>query len=169
VSIQQVAGDHNIFTNTGDVHVHIAPPPAPFATREQENARVLLSRVKHVWIDGFLRQALADEPLISLAKQLDPQAVQHRWDRILALPNQEAQQIHTDTHIAQIFDRVGRLLLILGEPGSGKTTTLLELATDLVTRAEANPGQPVPVVLNLSTWDRCGTDMTSRAKWCRTC
>ena len=43
-------------------------------------------------------------------------------------------------------------LLILGEPGSGKTTTLLELARDLIARAEKDSTLPVPVVFNLSSW-----------------
>jgi hypothetical protein len=40
----------------------------------------------------------------------------------------------------------------LGEPGSGKTTLLLELARDLLLRAESDPSQPIPVVFPLSTW-----------------
>jgi DNA polymerase III delta prime subunit len=47
---------------------------------------------------------------------------------------------------------VGRKLLILGEPGSGKTTSLLALTRDLLAQAETNPLRPVPVVLNLSSW-----------------
>jgi hypothetical protein len=40
----------------------------------------------------------------------------------------------------------------LGEPGSGKTTTLLELARDLIARAEKDSTLPIPVVFNLSSW-----------------
>jgi hypothetical protein len=47
---------------------------------------------------------------------------------------------------------VGRSLLILGAPGSGKTITLLELTRDLIQRAEPDPSQPIPVVFNLSSW-----------------
>ena len=48
----------------------------------------------------------------------------------------------------------GRTLLILGEPGSGKTITLLKLAEDLLVRTETDLRQPIPVVLNLSSWAR---------------
>jgi predicted NACHT family NTPase len=46
----------------------------------------------------------------------------------------------------------GNALLILGAPGSGKTTTLLELARSLIAASEAHADEPVPVVLNLSSW-----------------
>ncbi len=56
------------------------------------------------------------------------------------------------TTIVQAYDEVGKRLLILGEPGTGKTTLLLELANDLLTRAERDPAHPFPVILNLSSW-----------------
>jgi predicted NACHT family NTPase len=43
-------------------------------------------------------------------------------------------------------------LLILGEPGAGKTTTLLELTRDLIARAEQDVNHLIPVVFNLSSW-----------------
>jgi predicted NACHT family NTPase len=42
----------------------------------------------------------------------------------------------------------------LGEPDSGKTTTLLELASNLIDRAKVDPKERVPVVLNLSRWKK---------------
>jgi DNA polymerase III delta prime subunit len=58
----------------------------------------------------------------------------------------------TDAKVIDLFDSHEGELLILGEPGSGKTTAMLELARTLLERAEQDPGQPMPVVLNLSTW-----------------
>ncbi len=43
-------------------------------------------------------------------------------------------------------------LLILGEPGSGKTTELITLAKDLHQKAIENESYPIPVILELSTW-----------------
>ena len=42
--------------------------------------------------------------------------------------------------------------MILGAPGAGKTTIQLELAQELVKRAEEQPDYPVPVLFNLSSW-----------------
>jgi predicted NACHT family NTPase len=51
-----------------------------------------------------------------------------------------------------IFDELGRAMLILGGPGAGKTTLLLELASDLLDRAEQDAAHPIPVVFHLSSW-----------------
>lgn len=40
----------------------------------------------------------------------------------------------------------------MGEPGSGKTILLLQLAESLLNRANGNDKQPIPVVFHLSTW-----------------
>jgi hypothetical protein len=54
--------------------------------------------------------------------------------------------------ISAVFDAVGGALLILGAAGSGKTTSLLELARNLIARAERDETLPLPVVLPLSSW-----------------
>ncbi|MGB3638356.1 MAG: NACHT domain-containing protein [Rivularia sp. (in: cyanobacteria)] len=48
-------------------------------------------------------------------------------------------------------DIAGRLL-ILGNPGAGKTTLLLELARDLIIRAQNNLNYPIPVLFELTNW-----------------
>ncbi|MEQ9367971.1 MAG: NACHT domain-containing protein [Coleofasciculus chthonoplastes F3-SA18-01] len=59
------------------------------------------------------------------------------------------------TKVISIFDQLGegRTLLILGEPGAGKTTSLLELTRDLVNRSEQGLDYRIPVVFNLSSWE----------------
>ena len=56
------------------------------------------------------------------------------------------------TRITQVYDKALSGLLILGEPGSGKTTMLLELARDLLSHAETDNSYPLPMVFNLSSW-----------------
>jgi predicted NACHT family NTPase len=64
------------------------------------------------------------------------------------------RNLESEAGPAAVFSEAGHALLILGEPGGGKTITLLELARELIERFERDPHQPAPVVLNLSTWDR---------------
>jgi hypothetical protein len=56
--------------------------------------------------------------------------------------------------IIEIFERsdIQGRLLILGEPGAGKTTELLHLAKELMIRATQDQRYPVPVILELSSW-----------------
>jgi DNA polymerase III delta prime subunit len=71
---------------------------------------------------------------------------------ILRTPDRPDCTLPAGTNISNVFERVGRSLLILGEPGAGKTTTLLELAREMIDRAEKDPSEKIPVVFNLSSW-----------------
>nr|WP_293077587.1 NACHT domain-containing protein [Okeania sp. SIO3B5] len=69
-----------------------------------------------------------------------------------------------ETKIIDVFYRqdVAGKLLILGKPGAGKTTTLLRLAKELIEEAENNLDAPVPVIFELSNWQK---DNLSIGNW----
>src|SRR2546423_6607410 len=147
---QTVIGDHNIFTATGDVRITYNLLPA-----EAEERRVLLqlaNSVRQFWVEGVLEKSVHDTAMIELRKETQPDAVQHPWERVLELPGQPAQSLGASTTAAALFFETGRSLLVLGAPGGGKTTTLLELARGLLARFESDPSAATPVVLDLSTW-----------------
>jgi eukaryotic-like serine/threonine-protein kinase len=153
-SVQQtVLGSGNIFSGSGSVFVYQNPLPAAEA-RTRVDLHILLNKVKAFWIEGVLEKSLYQSILIDLGKKVEANAVDHPWESILELPNSPSQFIPGGQKIVEIFDRNNRGLLILGEPGSGKTITLLELARDLIARAERDDtvSQPIPVVFNLSSW-----------------
>lgn len=114
---------------------------------------ILLNRVQEFWIDGVLKQSLHHEVLISLGKRAMDEAVEPPWNRTVDLPKQRNQLSLSNNRIETVFDVTG-LLLILGEPGSGKTTTLLELVDTLIQRAKTDPKERIPIVLNLSSWNK---------------
>ncbi len=47
---------------------------------------------------------------------------------------------------------IHRRLLILGEPGAGKTTEVLALAKDLLQQAQSANDHPIPIIFELSAW-----------------
>jgi len=51
------------------------------------------------------------------------------------------------------FDKYSGRLLLLGEPGSGKTVSLMALARDAVARRLENREAPLPVLARVPTWD----------------
>jgi hypothetical protein len=122
-------------------------------TQEQHSELlILLNRVKEFWIDGVLKQSLYNQVLISLGKTVADEEVETRFHHILDLPMQ-GNQLENSTPIGAVFD-ASRLLIILGEPGSGKTTTLLELAQRLIRRVTDKRDERVPFVVNLSSWKK---------------
>ncbi len=64
----------------------------------------------------------------------------------------ESHPLPPGTSLIQVYDDTADGLLLLGAPGTGKTTLLVELALDLLTRADDDSTHPLPVILNLSSW-----------------
>jgi hypothetical protein len=63
--------------------------------------------------------------------------------------------------IQDIFEKTaGGQLLILGEPGTGKSNLLLELTDSLIKEAKNNKAFPIPVVFNLPRWTLGGSGRT---------
>jgi hypothetical protein len=144
-----------ITVGQGDI---VAGDKIVYASKEDARTRrdhlILLNKVKEFWVKGVLEKSVHAEALIELGKQTQAGAVERErpWDIKLETSEQESHPILPGKKIVEIFGETDRALLILGAPGSGKTITLLELARDLIARAEADPAQPIPVVFNLSAW-----------------
>ena len=143
----------NSLVITGDYNTVNYPRLNPEDARNQRNHKMLRQMVRSFWVDGVLKSSLYNEVLIRLNLEKKPDAVDNRpWDLILKQPGGPDFSIPAGTPIIDVFDQMNGLLLILGEPGSGKTTTLLELADELLKRADEDPTHPTPVVFNLSSW-----------------
>lgn len=141
-----------VSTTTAPAAVSLSALP-PAEARERANQLILLQKVRQFWIEGVLDQSIHRQSLIAVARETRPDAVAHPWQQVLELPDQASRPLAGNQRVADLFHEVGRSLLILGAPGSGKTITLLDLARELVSQAEADPAQSIPVVLNLSSWN----------------
>ncbi len=112
----------------------------------------MLELVKNTWVKGVLEQSLHGAAMIELGLEKRANAVERSWDTVLQTPDQPTRPLPRGIRIISVSNAMNRALLILGAPGSGKTTMLLELARNAVARAEKDLAQPIPVVFNLSSW-----------------
>ena len=112
----------------------------------------LLRLVQTTWIEGVLHQSLQTAVLLHLDLTYAPDAISRSQPYVLRQKDQADVPMPVEESIGELFEARGRNLLILGDPGSGKTFTMLQLAEVLIQQAEVDPRLPVPVVLNLDSW-----------------
>ena len=122
--------------------------------RDAQQRAIMLRRVRYKWISGVLEPSLARAACVVLGMERRPDLLGLGGVRAVHRPGQRPQPLPANMPISAVFDMVGGGLLILGAPGGGKTTTLLQLCEYLLDRAEHDAGMPIPVVVNLASWAR---------------
>jgi DNA polymerase III delta prime subunit len=127
-------------------------PSGGGADSDRPNILRLVERVEQDWIRGVLEASLHHRAWLELGLEWREDAVRQPWDRIVVAPNRPISALGRKDSITGVFDAAQHTLLVLGEPGAGKTTTVLELARDLIARVRTSAAEPAPVVLALSTW-----------------
>nr|MBX2862375.1 protein kinase [Leptolyngbyaceae cyanobacterium MAG.088] len=153
--------------DSGSVQPTVLPSPSSFAApapsalysqQAYRNRQALLNKVRRFWIEGVLERSLHGQVLLTLGLENRPDEIAPPWQITYATPGQTPQPLPTGTQVSHVFDAIGegRSLLILGEPGAGKTTTLLSLARRLLNRGGEKMvnNQRLPVIFNLSSWLR---------------
>lgn len=122
--------------------------------QEYRNRQALLNKVKNFWVQGVLEMSLHHQVIIQLGLEDRSHVLATPWNLVLETADRTQTVLSEGTTVLDLFDRLGtgRTLLILGEPGAGKTITLLQLARELIARAEQDMDHLIPVVFNLSTW-----------------
>jgi hypothetical protein len=117
----------------------------------------MLLRVRRFWLDDVLSHALAGTGRLEL-RMRRRDVVERPLDVGRAVPEQPEQgsQLPVGSFVHEVFEQLDQALLILGPPGGGKTTLLLELLAELLDGASRDDRKPVPMVFNLSSW-RPGT------------
>jgi len=153
-----------ILVQGGAVNVGEIRLDGEMSRQEFRNRKALLNNVRTAWVEGVLEKSLHEQIPIILGLENHPSAVASPWNLDVINPDQSRQPLPTGTPVIDVFDQLGEggTLLILGEAGSGKTITLLQLARDLIARAEEEIVRRIPVVLNLSSW---AAEKQTIAKW----
>jgi len=131
--------------------------------QDYRHRQVLLDKVRNYWIKGVLETSLHDRAMLELGLELRDDMLDRPWS-VVWQTEETSFPLPSGTKAIEKFDELGagRTLLILGDPGSGKTTTLLEMARDLIDRAKYDIALAIPVIFNLSSWP--GKKQTI-AKW----
>ncbi|MDQ2844663.1 MAG: NACHT domain-containing protein [Acidobacteriota bacterium] len=127
------------------------PEPLPGTEPEAVERRRMIQRVRNDWIRGVLEHSLYKRARIDLRLNFEPRAVANPR-LLLQRLDEEVEDLPPGTRLLTVFEESGGGLLILGSPGAGKTTLLLELARDLLHKAEREVDFHIPVIFNLSSW-----------------
>lgn len=127
-------------------------PDASFkqATRNRD---AILQQMRNFWVEGYLEPSLAGVPNIDLQMRAEPGHVAGLGGLFPDLDDAPAIS-YSFQELGSQFESYTRKLLILGEPGSGKTTALLYLTRYLLQKAEADMNQPIPIIFSLSSWNQ---------------
>ena len=115
--------------------------------KELTDRNQMLQKVHDYWVTGVLDKIMKEDVSFSIDLSLTPNLVlKHQDYDDYTLPE-------NSTSVFQVFQDMNRELLILGDPGSGKTVLLLQLAQKLIEEAQQTINWPIPVILNLSSWN----------------
>lgn len=158
VEISDARFDYDVGRLIAAIEKVVAPQPeagesSRFSEKGLRTRRELLADVQGEVADR-LAQSLPSAALINVRKETQPQQVRRPWDVEVKVGHQPSTLLPPGTEIVDVFVReeVKGKLLILGAPGAGKTTALLQLAKHLAHHAEQDVSVPVPILLNLSSW-----------------
>jgi hypothetical protein len=108
---------------------------------------------------GIINEIPLDALAVDDAPDALPPSAPHRdmpmfdlFYRARGITEPETQE-KTFISFAEAFEHYGGCVLLLGEPGAGKTTTLLMYARDAITTRLSDPEKPLPILGLVSSWD----------------
>lgn len=123
--------------------------------------RLLLVKQRDAWVKGVLDASMYREARVRLRFEATVDEP-HPWAATAYVPDAPPRPAGRD--VTRLFrEEMQGWMLVLGEPGSGKTTVLLELLRDLLDAA-GDPGEPLPLLLNLSSWRAGDLESWARAE-----
>lgn len=117
--------------------------PDELRSEDAEQLWKLADKVKQTWIAGLLEKSTCTAELMELGLYSVPASGRSRCGSV---------SLESSESIYEFFEQTNRSMLILGQPGSGKTTFMLRLVERLLSKATGKPLTAVPVVLSLTSW-----------------
>src|ERR1700682_1265718 len=112
----------------------------------------LINKVETEWVHDRLHQGLRNAIRIDLKLTETIAAVRPMLRIHTITESGQPEERKIDYDILNIFERANGRLLILGEPGTGKTNLLMELAESLIAKARTDKTDPIPIVFSLPRW-----------------
>ncbi|MGW1463985.1 NACHT domain-containing protein [Streptomyces sp. NPDC002308] len=139
------------------VHLRGQIPDEEPVMSPESRARVraaLLGSVRRVWMSG-LDRSWEGTVRVELGLTEQRAAVHDPWGPpvLTSGTTDDGAPLAAGTRLVDVFARHDGQLLILGAPGAGKTTHMLELTAALVEAADRDEAQPAPVFLLLTNWN----------------
>ncbi|MDF5725897.1 MAG: NACHT domain-containing protein, partial [Rhizonema sp. PD37] len=147
-----VQGTNNFLNNTFALFTRSGNSEELTSAKHFYIRQALLKQV-HDEVEIRINSSLHNRVYIVLDVEQNPEQIELPWASEIKIASQPKMRLD-NTDIINVFDQedVAGRLLILGQPGSGKTTMLLKLAEELVKRAKNDSTYPVPVLFSLSSW-----------------
>lgn len=154
--------------------LRLSPPPEPielladscaarqggcrnrwFSESHQRFRQLFISR-SHARYIHALGAAEAEPLTIAVQQMIDLGSLSGQPVELsIYLANRVKQPMTLQTTMPTLYDDLGQALVLLSEPGAGKSTILLHLALTLLMQAQSSASQPLPLVLSLAArWSK---------------
>lgn len=153
-SPRKIAEKIGIYAPFGKIIIHNLTVGGE-AGRESRRRKRFLSQISSE-IKIVLSRSLHQGKEVSPVRERQPDQVAGRYDYLIKVGQRNRCFIDPSITIKEIFSDppASGQLLILGQPGVGKTITLFTIARELVSAAEEDVDCAIPAILDLTSWKR---------------
>jgi len=119
-----------------------------------------LNTLYHKLVTDYFQKILIDlqseatpEAVISETNKINSQALPVGFVTLAEKDKPEGREYLDFKNFNQVMNQYDGQVLLLGDPGAGKTTTLMMAAREAVVKRMGNPSYPLPIVAPVLTWD----------------